>query len=210
MTRLLIVAALLVLGGCAAKPTVSENQCRAGDWQTIGYRDGASGFASTRLLSHQEACGEFAIVPERTAYLTGWQEGLSSFCTADNGFNLGNRGASFNTVCARDMAEPFATAYQDGRQLYLARAEVNRLNRLINSKEARLDQLKQEIVGATTAQLVPDLTPEERIGLVAKLEDLISEREEIQNELPELERDLAAAEYELDRLNQTLASVSYS
>ncbi len=209
MTRILIITAALVLGGCAGNPSVSENQCRAGDWQTIGFRDGANGFSSTRLLAHQEACGEFAIVPERTAYLKGWQDGLTSFCTADNGFNLGNRGASFNTVCARDMAEPFATAYHDGRQLYLARSEVNRLNRLINNKEARLDQLKQEIVGATTAQLVPDLTPEERIGLVAKLEQLISERAEIEEELPELERDLAAAEYELDRLDQTLASIIY-
>ena len=209
MIRIFFLLGALVLAGCAGKPTVSENQCRAGDWQTIGYRDGANGWASTRLLAHQEACGEFTIVPERASYLAGWNEGLTAYCTADNGFDLGNRGASFNNVCAKDMPEPFATAYHDGRQLYLARAEVNRLHQRIRNHETRLDSLKQEIVGATTAQLVPDLTPEERIGLVAKLESLISEREEILAELPVLERELATAEYELNRLNQTLASIVY-
>lgn len=206
---LITAVAVLLLAGCSAKPTVSENQCRAGDWQTIGYRDGAAGAQSTQLLAHQEACGAFGIVPTRDRYLAGWQEGLLAYCTADNGFHLGQRGGGLNSVCNASLREPFATAYQDGRQLYLARQEVKRLDRQINNHEARLDRLKQEIVGVSTAQLVPDLSVQERVSLLAKLESLVDEKAKINAELPQLHRALEDARYQLQRLDQTLARVIY-
>jgi hypothetical protein len=206
MYKGIVVVAALLLAGCAAKPTVSENQCRAGDWQTIGYRDGANGVASTRVLSHQEACGAFGIVPDRNGYLAGWGDGISTYCTADSGFQLGLRGGALNTVCSADLREPFATAYADGRQIYSARREVNRLAQVLSNHERRLGQIKQEIVGVTTAQLTPALTVEERLRLLAKLESLASERANIKAELPGIERALVQAEDQLALLDQTYAA----
>ena len=205
MQRLVILAVVVFVSGCAARPTVSENQCRAGDWQTIGLRDGASGVASTRLLAHQEACGEFGIVPERSRYLSGWEQGVSAYCTAENGFHLGQRGGALNTVCSADLREPFATAYVDGRQIYTASREVSRLSQQLADHEQRLVQLKEEMVGATTAQLIPDLSPQERIGLLAKLEALAEERAAVKAELPEIEFALQGAESHLAGLRQDLA-----
>ena len=206
MHRLIPLAAALILVGCAGKPTVSENQCKAGDWQSIGFRDGASGYASTRILNHQEACGEFGIVPERGSYLSGWQDGVTTYCTADNGFQLGLRGRALNTVCSQDLREPFASAHADGRKLYIARGEVNRLSNLLASHENRLVAIKEEMVGATTAQLVPDLSAEERIRLLAKLEALAEERTTIKNEIPQIELSLADAEHHLAMLDQMYAA----
>ena len=206
MYKGIVVVAVLLLSGCAAKPTVSENQCRAGDWQTIGYRDGSNGIASTRLLSHQEACGAFGIVPERNGYLAGWEEGVAAYCTADSGFQLGLRGGALNKVCSAELREPFASAYADGRQLHSARREVNRLANLLSNHEHRLGQIKQEIVGVTTAQLTPALTIEERLRLLAKLESLTEERANIKAELPNVERALVQAEDQLALLDQTYAS----
>ena len=59
-----IGVAILVLSGCAAKPSVSEYQCMAGDWQSIGYRDGSQGLARSQVLKHAEACGEYGVVPD--------------------------------------------------------------------------------------------------------------------------------------------------
>ena len=200
---------LLILGGCAAKPSVSEYQCQAGDWQTIGYRDGAAGVASTRLLAHQEACGAYGIVPERSQYMLGWEDGLATYCTADNGFLLGQRGAAVNTLCSGELREPFATAHADGLALHQAQQRVNSLHRQINSSEARLPEIKQEMLGATTAQLAPDLTAEERIALVAKLDSLAQEKADILSALPGLRLELRQAEYELDELQQSIASIDY-
>jgi len=203
----LVLCALVVLGaGCAATPTVSENQCRAGDWQTIGYRDGVRGFDSSYLLRHQEACGEFAIVPERNLYLAGWQEGLLNYCTADNGFQQGLQGRSINGVCRAGLREPYASAHADGRALYVARRDVSRWQQTLLNQQKRLEQIKQEIIGVTTAQLQPDLTAEERLRLLSTLEDLADERAELKAELPRTEQALMDAEDHLTHLDQTPAA----
>ena len=67
----------LLLVGCAGRTTVSENQCTAGDWQTLGYRDGVNGHRSSRLLQHQDACVRHGIVPDRAGYMVGWEEGIT-------------------------------------------------------------------------------------------------------------------------------------
>ncbi len=205
MKRMFILLAAFVLVGCASKPTVSEYQCLAGDWQSIGFRDGANGIANTHILAHQEACGEFGIVPEREGYLAGWREGLNTYCTAQNGYQLGVRGAAMNTVCPGGLQADFAAAYGDGRQIYQAQREVGQLAQQISRDQQRLIQIKEEIVGTTTAQLVPDLTVEERVHLVAKFESLLEERASINTRLPELEYALDAAEHHLAQLHQTLA-----
>lgn len=209
MFRLAFLLTILILAACKSTPSVTENQCRAGDWQTIGYRDGAAGLSSTNLLAHQEACGVFEIVPERGSYLAGWSNGLGSYCTSDNGFYLGQRGASFNRICNSMLQEPFSSAYKDGRALYLARTEVNQLISQIRNREARLDRIKPEMVSVAAAQLVPNLPPEDRINLLAELESLADEQGRIKSELQQLDRDLAAAEFELDALSQTLVSAGY-
>ena len=206
MKTILLLGIALVITGCAAKPTVSEHQCRAGDWQTIGYRDGAQGMSNTRLLIHQEACGAFGIVPEREEYLLGWRAGLENFCTADSGFQLGQRGAAMNNVCRNELREPFASAYADGRALYSARREVNQLSRRLVSHERRLEQIKQEMIGVTTAQLTPDLTVDERLRLLAKLNSLVDERVDLETQLPMVESSLAHAEDRLARLDRSFAS----
>ena len=51
--QLTALLAIALLSGCA---TLSESQCAANDWQTVGYSDGARGQDSSRLLNHQNAC----------------------------------------------------------------------------------------------------------------------------------------------------------
>ena len=58
----------IVLSGCGGGASVSQNQCAAGDWQTLGYRDGVRGYRSTELLAHQDACGKHGVIPDRHGY----------------------------------------------------------------------------------------------------------------------------------------------
>ncbi|MEM9622110.1 MAG: DUF2799 domain-containing protein [Pseudomonadota bacterium] len=210
MRVLLWLVSGLVLSACAAKPSVSEFQCKAGDWQTIGYRDGASGLLSSKLLAHQDACGAYAIVPDRRAYLSGWREGVSHFCTAANGFDLGSRGQRHNSVCVGELAQPFVSAYTDGLQIYTLQREVNDLAHRLQEREQRLHALKREMTDVAAAQLDPVLTAQQRIQLVADLHDMAEERGEILAQIPVLEEQLAAKEIELERVQQLLAEVAYN
>ena len=76
---LLLIPIGLVLSGCAGKPSMSENQCAVGDWQTVGYRDGVTGSRSTALLKHQDACMEHGVAPNRSDYRVGWEQGAREY-----------------------------------------------------------------------------------------------------------------------------------
>jgi hypothetical protein len=196
----------MVLGACAGKPSVSENQCTAGDWETLGYRDGANGYRSSRLLEHHDACVEHGIVPDRSEYMVGWREGIREYCEPGNGFVIGERGWAHNNVCPSELRADFVDAYGEGRQLFLARSEVNNLQRELDQKTARLTEVKSQIVNVAAQQLNGDLTPTQRIELATQVQRLYDERETLRMEIPQIEAELAVKSRELDRLAQSLAA----
>ena len=209
MQRLLAITATaltLSLSGCA---TLSESQCLANDWQTVGYRDGMSGTQSSQLLKHQNACVKHGVVPDRNAYLAGWEEGVEQYCQPDNGFNAGERGTSYPNVCPDHLKDSFYEAYQDGRKLYLAHNEINNLSRSISQKEYRLKQVKAQ-VASTEARLVDDTTPAiQRRELLENTKDLAQEQGKLQAEIQNLTVDVALKTERLQLLRQTLAYAGY-
>lgn len=200
---------IIVLSGCGGGATVSENQCIASDWQTLGYRDGVNGLRSSQLLAHQDACGEHGIIPDRAGYMMGWNEGVREYCQPNNAFEIGERGGGHNNVCPDGMQTTFTTAYREGRKLYLARVEVTDLERSIAEMEQRLEQVKAELVSSATEQLNPMLTTAERVELLAHTQRLNDEKHRLQTDLPPLRNELAVKQVELDALRQSLVSIVY-
>ncbi|MBW2423461.1 MAG: DUF2799 domain-containing protein [Deltaproteobacteria bacterium] len=202
--------ALLVLASlaCADRGTMSESQCAAGDWQTVGYRDGAIGLRSTRLLAHQDACVPHDVIPQRDEYMLGWREGIREFCDPDNAFQVGRSGRIHHNVCPADQRNDFLAAYKEGRRYFLAEAAVLDLEARIQSSRMRLQVVKQQIVESATAQLHPVLTPAQRIELVAKVQRLDDERRSLEAEIPQLEAELALREEELEALSQSMAALT--
>jgi len=198
----------LVSLACADHATMSESQCTAGDWQTIGYRDGAIGLRSTRLLAHQDACVPHDVIPQRDQYMLGWREGIREFCDPDNAFQVGRSGRVHRNVCPADQRDDFLAAYKEGRKLHLAEAAVFELEERIQSSRMRLQVVEQEIVESATAQLNPVLTPAQRIELVAKVQRLDDERRSLEAEIPQLEAELVLRTNELEELSQSMASLS--
>ena len=198
-----------LIGGCASGGSVSENQCIASDWETLGYRDGVVGYRSSRLLKHQDACVEHGIIPDRNLYMAGWEQGAREFCEPNRGFELGERGDGHNNICPADMREAFLTAYREGRRLYLARVAVNNLEHTISQKENRLEHVKAEIVASATEQLNPILTTAERIELLAYTNRLRDEQSALEHEIPGLYAELDGKRAELNVLRRTLVKVIY-
>lgn len=206
---LLLILSLAVLSGCGSRATVSESQCVAGDWQTLGYRDGVNGYRSSQLLNHQDACVKHGAIPDREGYLVGWDQGVREYCEANNGFAVGERGQTYNNVCPDTLRADFLHAYQQGRQLYRVRMEVRRVENLLVQHSNRLEQVKSEIVASAAAQMSGTLTPAERLELLAQTQRLNDERVAIEVEIPELEYELSVKSRELDALNQSLATATF-
>ena len=197
-----VMAAMLLLSGCA---TLSESQCIASDWKTVGYRDGLAGSQSSQLLKHQNACVKHGVVPDREDYLAGWDEGVRQYCLPENGFSAGERGRSYNNVCPESMQAAFYGAYQEGRQLYQAQAEINALSRQISQKEYRLKQIADDLT-TTESRLVDDATPSmERRELLSETKQLAEEQGQLETEIQDLKIQVALKTERLKSLRQTLA-----
>ena len=194
---------LLLVSGCA---TLSESQCVASDWQTVGYRDGLAGAQSSQLLKHQNACVKHGVIPERDDYLAGWNEGVRQYCLPENGFSAGENGQRYANVCPEEMQPSFYAAYQEGRQLHDAQAEINAMTRAITQKEHRLKQTAAEI-SSTESRLVDDIaTPAaERRELLDRTKALAQEQGRLVTEIQDLKIDVALQSERLEHLRQTLA-----
>lgn len=203
--RIASAACVLALMGCASGG-LSESQCLAGDWEAVGYRDGHAGVAQSALLQHQNACGRYEILPDGRAYRTGWSAGITQYCTADNGFDLGNAGSGYRRVCPAEMEPGFRQGYDDGRALHAARSLVVHLERQVAKTESRLTAIDDDVLQTTAAQVDLELTAEERVQLFADTKRLIEEREQLEYRLPELLAELDDARAALDQVEYQLAA----
>lgn len=202
--RLTSLALLSVLGlsGCAG---LSKNQCLASDWETIGYRDGMRGSASTTLLRHQDVCMKHGIRADRAAYMAGWADGVERYCQPANAFHLGERGASFSNVCPSQLEQDFHGAYLQGRQLYLARAEIASIERTIEDREYRLREVKSELAAIAGDVVDHETSTADRAVSLLSVRDLLEEQGNLQRELADLAAELAYKKDQLEHLRHSVA-----
>ena len=140
----LIVAmgAVLLTGGCAV---MSESQCRNADWYLVGEQDGRAGETPARLSKYYETCAEYGITPDRDEYTAGYEQGLTYYCTAQNGYQQGRGGWQYQGVCPQRAEINFMTGYQLGVSVRSAAENVERIERRISTFEEDVRNLKQEI-----------------------------------------------------------------
>lgn len=208
--RLILVPLLLLAAalGCARNASVSESQCAAGDWETIGYRDGALGYRPSRLLAHQDACIPHGVTPDRSAYQVGWRRGIGEFCHPDNGYALGLEGEGHDNVCPEPHRDAFLAAWNEGRTLYVAQSRVTEVENAIALKSQRLQGIDEEIAAVASAQLNPTLLPAQRVQLAARVKALYDEKLRLRAEIPQLEQELGARTRELEALSGSIASTA--
>lgn len=134
--RFLLLAALgLALGACA---TLDESECRGGDWYRIGVRDGAAGYAASRLEDHRRACTEYGLGADDPAWQRGYADGLRDYCTPESGYRTGRRGGVYQHVCPVQDERVFLSAYELGRETYEVEREIEELDGRVRALQERL------------------------------------------------------------------------
>ena len=194
--------AIVLLGGCA---TLSESQCAANDWHTVGHSDGVSGQDSSRLLKHQNACMKHGVTPDREEYMAGWEEGVVRYCTPDNGFQQGQRGSSYRNVCPNDLEPGFHEAYLAGRELHLAQAEITRMQRSMVSKSKQLENIERDLREAETRLVASDTSEIDRMRWLNETKSLARTQGKLGSEISELRVQSALKKEQLETLRHALA-----
>lgn len=109
----LVPCLIALLSGCA---TLSKNECLNADWRLIGYGDGVSAQSRDRIGDHRKACAKHDVIPNKSAYDLGYQEGVIDFCSESRGYADGHRGNRVNSFCPTDTEYHFG--YSDGVTAY--------------------------------------------------------------------------------------------
>lgn len=138
MRILLAVLALITVASCA---TLSENECQSGDWFEIGKEDGARGRALDFIVQHAKACNEFGIAPQADPWRAGRVEGLKTYCTPRNAYNIGQRGRKLAPVCTGDNLRRLQALNARGIRWHRITREIRDVERDISSVNSELSEL---------------------------------------------------------------------
>ena len=112
---IVLAAAVLLFIGCAS---VSKEDCLLTDWYEIGRQDGRQGRPRTAFQGRAKACLEHGISADRQAYYSGHDQGLTYYCSEQNGFELGQKGFAYNAVCPLQLEPNFRAGYNRGMQTF--------------------------------------------------------------------------------------------
>lgn len=145
MRYCILLLPLFALLSCAS---ISEEQCRAGDWQAIGQRDGQAGRSLDYINNHFKACAEVGVTPNQSEWQAGRQQGLPVYCTPENAYDLGRDGNSVNNVCPVSQERMLARANSWGQDYYEIGQKIDELK----SERRQLEKLLAAMTGELTEE----------------------------------------------------------
>jgi len=119
-------AIIIMMAGCAS---VSKEDCLLTDLYEIGRMDGRQGKPRTTFQGRAKPCLEHGISADRQAYYQGHDQGLLYYCTEQNGFELGQQGLPYNSVCPLQLEPTFRAGYHKGMQSFCSEQKGFELGR---------------------------------------------------------------------------------
>lgn len=189
-----LMAALISLAGCAG---MSEQECLATDWRTIGFEDGTRGRAVGSIGGYRQACSKYGIAPDLDSYRTGHAEGVEIYCRPANGFDAGRRGVSYRGICPAGLEADFLAAYNAGRRLHELQSNLSQIESRIAGNTQERENIKHELTDIGVAMANGDIPPEDRIQMVAHAAELGARFSQLGNESELLEDQRIVAAQEL-------------
>ncbi|MBF0188970.1 MAG: DUF2799 domain-containing protein [Magnetococcales bacterium] len=201
-SRVVALASLLLawqLSGCAS---LSKEECLAADWRTIGFGDGAAGKRASRLDDHREACADYSVKPNLTAYLAGRDAGLLTYCRPGKGYSEGSNGRSYEGVCPAELEGPFLSAYRSGKIVHDAESAVSAIEKRIRESRNDLENLKTRLMQAESKAVASGLSDTDRKTAVNEVVHLSEEKGRLEETILESTSDLALSRNRLEQLRR--------
>ncbi|MNK75932.1 hypothetical protein D3C87_954870 [compost metagenome] len=182
-----------LLAGCT---TMTREQCLAGAWGEKGYQDGLSGYRTSRLDDHAQACAKFGVEANPGAYLSARDDGLRTYCTWESGFRQGRQGNSYGGVCSLAEERDFLPAYQDGQRIYIVEQAVTSAESALNSAITRINDREDKLEAKQRELRQDGLTDEQRQRIRERIREVRGELQDARRDARQAEEALRYAEIE--------------
>lgn len=113
-----------MLTACSLVSNASTDVCEDTDLRSQGVTAGTLGLTEQQARDIFETCRVSTSQADRNMYITGYREGIETYCTSSLGFLTGLEGYLYQNVCPEDKEESFLTGYRVGSALFIADAEL--------------------------------------------------------------------------------------
>lgn len=140
-----LTASLLLTLFLAACASLSKEECRSGDWHTIGVTDGQKSQLRDRIAKHQKACDRMDITPDIKAWNAGREKGLLNYCTPQNAYSIAKWGGTVNPICTPAQARTLAQAYAVGQRYYEIGEDISAANSDISEIDTTLREFSSDL-----------------------------------------------------------------
>lgn len=180
MRTLPIWTMALLLTGCAS---LSPEQCQRADWRQIGFSDGSSGLSAARINDHAKACAEVGVRPNLDEYLRGREQGMVSYCQAENGFAIGRNGNSPNAAdCPEGMKAAFMEQYRLGYQIHVIEEDLARQESRMHANQRQIRRNNDRIAAIRDELSKKDLPDDRRKALLNEFNRLVDQKDDLGRE----------------------------
>lgn len=170
----------LVLGVIACAP-ISEESCRGGNWESIGFRDGANGRTANHFTQYLEECAKYGVSADRGAWLSGLKAGYREYCTVESAYEVGRNGRRMSMVC-EDNLPALKAANVKGYNYFEISQEIDEI-------EEDMDAIEDRAREINAALRNPELSDETKAALLREKRNLEIEYRRLDREIARLKRE---------------------
>lgn len=118
MRMILVGIGLTALVGCAQIPT-QQSMVEQAQWHSLGERDGRQGKPLKTADELVQLANQYqVVVTDYDQYLEAYQQGVNSYCTEQDPYELGRRGRPYFGVCDDKDQGRFKLHWQRGRDKF--------------------------------------------------------------------------------------------
>ncbi len=136
------MVSMLFLSSCAV---ISKSDCLYTSWFDKGRTDGTEGKDSDLFYQYVDACSKHGVRPDEDDYFNGYKEGLSYYCTRENGYNQGRGGNRYQYVCPGETEPDFLNGYRYGQRVHHTEDEILSIDNQIQYRYNQIDKLNEDI-----------------------------------------------------------------
>lgn len=137
-----ISAGTVVLSACAS---LSQEECLYMHWHAQGVMDGAEGQPAQKINDYQNQCAKYEVQADQKTYEEGRQQGLTRYCTRENGFVIGIGGKRYKNACTPTLEPLFQQGFQPGRSMYSAVSLLRSAQSVVNLSQYEIERLHDRI-----------------------------------------------------------------
>lgn len=134
----LFLTLILVTASCS---TMSKKECQNADWWELGFSDlSQHGRNNSYYNTREKACSKHKVASSENAYMKGWNEAISTYCTNETIYSMGVKGTTFLNICSEDKYQELLSFYTKGRKVYEINLQIKQINNEITNIENLRDQ----------------------------------------------------------------------